>query len=150
MSIGSGNGLAPHRQQAITWTNADPVHWRLYAALGEGELNGEVLLLKQRISIVNRGATDLRSIWYVFSYKTWMLIFIWNNEPSVAMRYAWQFISFVFVSCVLMLYGNMNVDYQSFRYWLIAFSTPAETRWPPFSRRHFQMHFLEWKCINFD
>ena len=26
----------------------------------------------------------------------------------------------------------------------------AETRWPPFSRRHFQIHFLEWKCINFD
>ena len=24
----------------------------------------------------------------------------------------------------------------------------AETRWPTFSRRHFQMHFLEWKCIN--
>ena len=23
-------------------------------------------------------------------------------------------------------------------------------KWPPFSRRHFQMHFLEWKCINFD
>ena len=22
--------------------------------------------------------------------------------------------------------------------------------WLPFSRRHFQMHFLEWKCINFD
>ena len=22
----------------------------------------------------------------------------------------------------------------------------AETRWPPFSRRHFQMHFLEWIC----
>ena len=22
-------------------------------------------------------------------------------------------------------------------------------KWPPFSRRHFQMHFLEWKCINF-
>ena len=26
----------------------------------------------------------------------------------------------------------------------------AETKWPPFSRRHFQMHFLEWKCMNFD
>ena len=26
----------------------------------------------------------------------------------------------------------------------------AETRWPPFPRRRFQMHFLEWKCINFD
>ena len=26
----------------------------------------------------------------------------------------------------------------------------AETKWPTFSRRHFQMHFLEWKCISFD
>ena len=26
----------------------------------------------------------------------------------------------------------------------------AETKWPPFSRRHFRMHFLEWKCINID
>ena len=22
----------------------------------------------------------------------------------------------------------------------------AETKWPPFRRRHFQAHFLEWKC----
>ena len=34
MSIGSGNGLAQIRRQAIIWTNADPVHWRIYAALG--------------------------------------------------------------------------------------------------------------------
>ena len=26
----------------------------------------------------------------------------------------------------------------------------AETKWPPFPRRHFQTHFLEWKCSNFD
>ena len=26
----------------------------------------------------------------------------------------------------------------------------AETTWPPFSRRHFEMHFLEWKYINYD
>ena len=25
----------------------------------------------------------------------------------------------------------------------------AETKWPPFRRRHFQMHFVEWKCITF-
>ena len=25
-----------------------------------------------------------------------------------------------------------------------------QDKWPPFSRRHFQMHFLEWKCINSD
>ena len=23
---------------------------------------------------------------------------------------------------------------------------PTTTRWPPFSRRHFQKHFLQWKC----
>ena len=26
----------------------------------------------------------------------------------------------------------------------------TETKWPPFSRRYFQMHFLEWKCMNFE
>ena len=25
----------------------------------------------------------------------------------------------------------------------------AEKKWPPFSRRHFQIHFLEWKCRDF-
>ena len=28
------NGLALNRRQAIIWTNADPFHWRIYAALG--------------------------------------------------------------------------------------------------------------------
>ena len=26
-------------RQAITWTNADPVYWRIYAALGGDDLN---------------------------------------------------------------------------------------------------------------
>ena len=37
-SIGLDNGLAPNRRQAINWTNADPIHWRIYAALGGDEL----------------------------------------------------------------------------------------------------------------
>ena len=36
-SIGSGNGLAPNKRQAITWTNDYRVHWRIYAALGGDE-----------------------------------------------------------------------------------------------------------------
>ena len=36
-SISSGNGLAPNRRQAIIWTNADPIHWSIYAALGRDE-----------------------------------------------------------------------------------------------------------------
>ena len=34
----SDNGLAPNRRQAIIWTNADPIDWRVYAALGGDEL----------------------------------------------------------------------------------------------------------------
>ena len=37
-SVGSGNGLALNRQQTIIWTNADPIQWRFYAALGGNEL----------------------------------------------------------------------------------------------------------------
>ena len=37
-SIGLDNGLAPNRRRAIIWTNADPIHWRIYAALRWDEL----------------------------------------------------------------------------------------------------------------
>ena len=37
-SIDLDNGLAPNRRQAIIWTNADPIQWRIYAALGGDEL----------------------------------------------------------------------------------------------------------------
>ena len=37
-SNGLDNGLAPNRRQAIIWTNADPIHRRIYAALEGGEL----------------------------------------------------------------------------------------------------------------
>ena len=32
--IVSGNGLTPNRRQAKAWTNAEPVHLRVYVALG--------------------------------------------------------------------------------------------------------------------
>ena len=38
LSIGSGNGVAPDRRQPITWTNADPVHWHKFRALGGDDL----------------------------------------------------------------------------------------------------------------
>ena len=37
-SVSSGNGLSPLQCQAVIWTNADPIHWRIYAALGGDEL----------------------------------------------------------------------------------------------------------------
>ena len=38
VNISLGNGLAMNRQRAIIWTNADPVHWHIYVALGGDEL----------------------------------------------------------------------------------------------------------------
>ena len=37
-AFGLDNGMAPNRHQAFIWTNADPVHWRIYEALGGDEL----------------------------------------------------------------------------------------------------------------
>ena len=37
-SIGSDDGLAPVRRQAIIWTNDGLVYWRVYASLGLNEL----------------------------------------------------------------------------------------------------------------
>ena len=34
-SIGLDNGLTPNRRQAIIWTDAHPIFWRIYAELGE-------------------------------------------------------------------------------------------------------------------
>ena len=36
--IGLVNGLASNRRQAIVWTNAHPIHWRIYAALGGDDI----------------------------------------------------------------------------------------------------------------
>ena len=36
--FGSGNCLAPNRQQAITWTICEPVHWHIYEALWGDEV----------------------------------------------------------------------------------------------------------------
>ena len=33
--IGLDNGLARNKWQAIIWTNADRIHWRIYVALEE-------------------------------------------------------------------------------------------------------------------
>ena len=38
VSIGSNDGLASNRWQAIIWSNDDPVHWHIYASSGLNEL----------------------------------------------------------------------------------------------------------------
>ena len=38
-SVGLDNGLASNRLQAIIWTSANPIHWRLYAVPVGDELS---------------------------------------------------------------------------------------------------------------
>ena len=33
VNIDSISGLVPDKRPAITWTNEDPVHWRVYASI---------------------------------------------------------------------------------------------------------------------
>ena len=58
VGIGSENGVAPSRRQVIIWTNVDPVHQRISAALGgdeliapENHING--IVQERRNSIAN-------------------------------------------------------------------------------------------------
>ena len=48
MSLGSGNGLVPNRRKGIIWTNADPVRWHIFAALGGDGVNQDYMSIKGR------------------------------------------------------------------------------------------------------
>ena len=54
-SIGCDNALAPNRRKSITWTNSDPVHWRIYAVLRGDE-------------VINRHSADYISILVLHVY----------------------------------------------------------------------------------
>ena len=53
--INLDNGLAPNGQPAIIWTNADPIRWRIYAALSGDELDkisNRILFMKCGFSFI--------------------------------------------------------------------------------------------------
>ena len=58
-SMGLDNGLVPNKRQAIVWANADPIHWRIYAAIG-----GDVLRHK---------------VWEWLIRETWPRLIFLNN-----------------------------------------------------------------------
>ena len=58
------NGLAPNRRQAIIWTNADPIHWHIYAALRGDELSLHVL--ENAFDIKKERETLTQNIIYIF------------------------------------------------------------------------------------
>ena len=65
-----------------------------------------------------------------FEFQLNMLYF---NNP--------QYLVFNFIRCTQQLQHIWDPNK------VISLNIEAETKWPPFSRRHIQMHYLEWKCI---
>ena len=65
--IGSDNGLAPNRRQAIIWTNDGIVYWRIYASPGHNELteDGEIRLVKT----LHRDWNERSSLWRPCHWK---------------------------------------------------------------------------------
>ena len=54
-SIVPESGLAPNRREAFLWTNADhPIHWPIYAALGEEVLTSQSTELVANILITHQ------------------------------------------------------------------------------------------------
>ena len=81
-STGLDNGLAPNRRQAIIWANADPIHWRIYAALGGDELKKDWLLKGNRPTWLTHGGV-IRFYWPVTGTSHWWLIMQKRRNASV-------------------------------------------------------------------
>ena len=76
VTIGSCNGLAPCRQQAINWTNVGPVYSRIYVSDGLKELN--------------------KTVWWLHSHSShqhkhaFIIILGAKSELSSCLGYSWE------------------------------------------------------------
>ena len=98
---------------------------------------------------------------HVVTCSNWnaiLVYFVSNNRPR-GQEFTDLQVSVLFLMLVsnIMKYRGWKKHECKFEYQVISHKTrhllehiEAETKWPPFSRRHFKMHFLEWKNKNFD
>ena len=78
--------------------------------------------------------------------ETYGLFLVPNKCPFACMLRAWWSYDIETLSVILALcVGNPSDTVFSGYFYHIE----AETKWPSFARRHFQMHFPEWKRLNF-
>ena len=72
--------------------------------------------------------------WHSFIFKRWLSYM------------SWQSIYMTVKVCTCQINSALQWCSKTRRF----FNTLRPRKWPPISRRHFQMHFLQWKCMNFD
>ena len=84
------NGLAPNGQQAIIWTNADPIHWRIYVALEGDELTHCCLLLPNDIRDHGQHSKVSGHLWAAKPLSEPMLTYHQrNHDEHVGMNLNW-------------------------------------------------------------
>ena len=123
--IVSYNGLSSGRRQAIIITNDGKL---LIGLLGTNFR--EILLGIQTFSFRKMHLKMLSAKWHQFCLglnvlnmtdKIWHIM-VFLGERMIQMGWSWI--------------------------WLVCIE--AESKWPPFHRQHFQIHFLEWKLLYFN
>ena len=94
--------------------------------------------------------------WIIMAFPivlTCLLLAIWSTVAHHAYTELSRYDLFLDVIslCSNSIYVN-TVQYNSFCYTRPCILThpPPWTKWPPFRRRYFQMHFREWKVLCFD
>ena len=155
--IYSDNGLSPGRGQAIIWTSAALL---LIRPLGTNF--NEILIGFQAFSFKKMHLKMSSAKWRPFCLGLNVSTLQPKND-QITMLYPWYLSPQTFVpnadlglllsnSFVVLLKRDML---RATTVWLWSVwwygshngkHIEAETKWPPFRRRHFQTHLLEWKC----
>ena len=107
--------LAPNRRQAIIWTNADPVHWRIYAALW-GDWTRPLIMKSLDRNVdknVELSFENHRLAWdFVFQLLSY---FVWRKRKQlhiIRLQKVMQVLRFV-VDCT----GFVMLDKVLYLYW---------------------------------
>ena len=135
-TIGSDNGLSPGRHQTIIWTNAGIL------SIGHLGTNFSEILIEVKIFSFKKMRLKVSSAkWRPFCLG----LNVFKGSPTSPVKSNRQ----------PMANGSSTKSQTFFHVGIIHFISSrkhlvAETKWTQFSRRHFQMHFLEWKSMNFD
>ena len=168
ISIGSDNGLSPGRRQAIIWTIAGIL---LIRPLGINFI--EILIEINIFSFMKMHLKMASAKWRLFCLGLNELWLFGSHTASLAkgdeytvMEICTQAIlQYIFISFG---FGNTCRFFLFCADWLIRFNIHSSQKqvinllpaWytgvfvntlrPKQNGKHFQMHFLEWKCLNFE
>ena len=104
-AFGLDNGLAPNRRQAIIWTNADQIHWHIYAALG-----GNGLTLSFAMKKPNKSQLVLSCLLQCQLWKFLIRIFALFCRPRFENGLAEAMFFFhIFIVNILICYENVYI-----------------------------------------